>query len=371
MKKRWVSFLLALALAVGLVATTTTPANAAGGVEERLNIVRAEFPNDAYFTTDGNPNSSGELTDVLRAKGMSTSGYDQSWTCLAFAKYVWAKVFGHNVTEQRREVGAGAAGLSSTWDNALPGDCIYFYSDSALTDWGHAAIYLGKSGNNVYLVDCDYYHSNQIMYYTATIGGGMWPRAYCRVFRSTNYNEVDGSTVDIKAPATPTNFKAAWNVKGSSVNLSWNASDGATSYQAQYKRSGIDWTTDNDYKSGTSYTSTVGAFSEYQFRIRAVNAGGYSNWVSVTIKNIDDTIAPSAPTNLKATWNEGSLTANISWSASSGATSYEAQYSHGTGDWATDRDYKAGTSILNPTSRRCRNSSSPRREWLEQISTLA
>ena len=65
--------------------------------------------------------------------------------------------------------------------------------------------------------------------------------------------------------------------------------------------------------------------------------------------------APSAPTNFKAVYVDNER-ATLSWSASSGATSYEVQYwSVGSNAWKTDTSYGSGTSY---TSTGLRNYSS-------------
>ena len=65
--------------------------------------------------------------------------------------------------------------------------------------------------------------------------------------------------------------------------------------------------------------------------------------------------APAAPTNFKAVYVDNAR-AKLSWSASSGATSYEVQYwSVGSNAWKTDTSYSSGTSY---TSTGLRNYSS-------------
>lgn len=57
--------------------------------------------------------------------------------------------------------------------------------------------------------------------------------------------------------------------------------------------------------------------------------------------------APSAPTNFKAVYVDNAR-AKLSWSASSGATSYEVQYwSVGSNAWKTDTSYSSGTSYTS------------------------
>ena len=69
-----------------------------------------------------------------------------------------------------------------------------------------------------------------------------------------------------------------------------------------------------------------------------MNSAGASAWA--TINPISGETVPAAPTNLKATWNSATWTANVSWNAVSGASYYEVQYCHtGKDDWAVETSY--------------------------------
>lgn len=80
----------------------------------------------------------------------------------------------------------------------------------------------------------------------------------------------------------------------------------------------------------------------------------YSRYSSVTIYHLQSKqgghtqqTAPSAPTNFKAVYVDNAR-AKLSWSASSGATSYEVQYwSVGSNAWKTDTSYSSGTSYTS------------------------
>ena len=82
----------------------------------------------------------------------------------------------------------------------------------------------------------------------------------------------------------PANFKVT-AAENYTATVSWSAVSGATSYEVQYKRAGIDWRTDGDYKTNTatSYTSTgLANYNSYDYRVRAVNAAGRSEWAYFT-----------------------------------------------------------------------------------------
>lgn len=89
----------------------------------------------------------------------------------------------------------------------------------------------------------------------------------------------------------------------------------------------------------------------------AVNSPRYGTWIQNNCKKesngyyysggTSSITAPSAPTNFKAVYVDNAR-AKLSWSASSGATSYEVQYwSVGSNAWKTDTSYSSGTSYTS------------------------
>jgi len=152
----------------------------------------------AYVYNMGEQKASKSIQEALaeiEVKYPHGSRFISNGKCLGYAKYVWDSVFGLDATEasNRIEVGAGRAGVVDTWKNAKPGDLIYFYDDESLSgsSWRHAGIYLGKNGNTISLVDCNYKGANKIAYYSVTCGQGGWPYSYVRVYRAKNYQTLD------------------------------------------------------------------------------------------------------------------------------------------------------------------------------------
>ncbi|MGO8673121.1 MAG: malectin domain-containing carbohydrate-binding protein, partial [Capsulimonadaceae bacterium] len=122
------------------------------------------------------------------------------------------------------------------------------------------------------------------------------------------------------APATPTGLTAT----GSSgqVALTWSASSGATAYNLfRSTTSGGEGTT--AYKAGlttTSYTDTgLTNGTAYYYTVNAVNSYG-SSAQSTQASATPSASVPAAPTGLTAT--PGNAQIALSWTASSGATSY-------------------------------------------------
>ena len=123
--------------------------------------------------------------------------------------------------------------------------------------------------------------------------------------------------------------------------ISWNAGDGAKYYDVQYysRADGV-WKSDPDYSSGTSYVTTgLSKFESYQFRVRAANEEGVSDWATVTYYATYS--APNAPSNLTAA-PYGENSATLSWDRSDHILYYEVQYySERNGRWMDDEDYSS------------------------------
>ena len=124
-------------------------------------------------------------------------------------------------------------------------------------------------------------------------------------------------------PPTPTNLVAT--AGNGQVGLSWSASSGATSYNVKRSTtSGGPYTTIAS-PTTTSYTDTgVTNGTTYYYVVSAVNTAGESansSQVSATPQQP----VPPPPTNLVAT--AGNAQVGLSWSASSGATSYNVKRS--------------------------------------------
>jgi parallel beta-helix repeat protein len=129
---------------------------------------------------------------------------------------------------------------------------------------------------------------------------------------STNSNEATATTV----PAAPTGLTASANGTAA-IDLSWAASSGATSYNV------LRSTTSGGETILTSVTATayhdtgLSAGTTYYYEVQAADSGG----TSTNSNEANASTVPAAPTGLAATAN-GSAAIDLTWSASSGATSY-------------------------------------------------
>ena len=168
-------------------------------------------------------------------------------------------------------------------------------------------------------------------------------------------NGVTGTRVAaVSVPATPTGLAATTN-RSDGINVTWNASSGATSYELWYggvpsnpsTPSGTDGSTPDFYPgSATSYLDTaVGTGGSRTYYVRARNSSGVSNWSSgVTGTRYSAPIvnAPATPTGVGLTGS-----GSVSWTASSGATSYIIEFytaTNGSGSGAAGPYYAYPTS---------------------------
>ena len=138
------------------------------------------------------------------------------------------------------------------------------------------------------------------------------------------------------APAKPAAPSVTVGYK--QLGLSWTApnSRGAavTGYDVQY-RQGNSGSWSNHTHSGTGTTATVTGLDHiaaYQFRIRATNSQGDSEWSNT----VSATTRSGKVKDVRAVGGAASL--DVSWTAQAGATSYKIQWKSGSQGWdATNR----------------------------------
>jgi fibronectin type 3 domain-containing protein len=153
--------------------------------------------------------------------------------------------------------------------------------------------------NGDYVITKDNYNGNSVIIHTMTTG-----------------------TPPPPPPPAPTGLSAT-AASSSQINLSWTASSGATSYNVKRATvSGGPYTTVATGVTATSYSNTgLAASTTYYYVVSAVNAGGESaNSAQASATTLAGGSVPPAPTGVTAT--AGNTQVSLSWTASSGATSY-------------------------------------------------
>ncbi len=160
--------------------------------------------------------------------------------------------------------------------------------------------------------------STTYCYTVKAVKGGVESLASNKVCIET---EADSDPETPSAPNAPQNLVAT--AQGTtSISLTWNAVDGATSYNV-YRNSSVNAIA--TVTTGTSYTDTnLTPATEYVYTVKAVNANGESaasDEARATTQADNTPSAPDAPQNLVAT-AQSSTSIALTWSAVDGATSY-------------------------------------------------
>jgi len=138
---------------------------------------------------------------------------------------------------------------------------------------------------------------------------------------SSGWTTGTGNCLVTAPPVPPISISYPTSSSTGQYTVKWSSSSSATSYQLE--RSSDSGTTWSQVYSGanTSYQENIGNGS-YRYRVKATNAIGSSNWTTGTF---DCMVLrpPSPPTGVSA--SDGTYTGKVqvSWNASSGATSYE------------------------------------------------
>lgn len=179
------------------------------------------------------------------------------------------------------------------------------------------------------------------------------------------YTPRTSASVDKTAPRTPAKPTASYSTSGAKATVRWakNAEMDLAGYRV-YRRaaSATAWTNISGTVTGTSYTDSPPADGgRYLYRVRAVdkarNLSGATAEQAVT--SVDRT-APSAPTGLTATRQEGSV--RVQWGAVTGADSYRVLRSA-----TADGPYAAVSAWLGDTSFRDTPSFETTRRWYYQV----
>lgn len=151
---------------------------------------------------------------------------------------------------------------------------------------------------------------------------------------SANSSEASATTSAPGAPAAPTGLTAS-AVSNSQISLTWTAVSGATSYVVRRGASSGSEVTIASAVGSTSYVDAgLAAGSQYFYVVAASNGSGTSaNSAEVSATTLGTPSAiPSAPTGLTARATGSRI--DLSWSASSGAISYNVRRGTTSGVWS-------------------------------------
>lgn len=149
-----------------------------------------------------------------------------------------------------------------------------------------------------------------------------YPTTQTPTTKTSGTREWSGTS--LSAPATPTNLQAT-GVSTSRVDLSWNASARAETYEWYYNFSGTTpsqgTAADRDGITGTTSNHTgLSSGTTYWYWVRARNSIDKSNW-STGNSAVTFVAIPATPTGVSV--SPGGL---VTWISSAGATSYTVRY---------------------------------------------
>ncbi len=206
---------------------------------------------------------------------------------------------------------AGNTQVSLTW-NAISGATSYHVKRSTASG---AETQISAPASNSFS-DVGVTNGTKYFYVVSAVNSGG---------ESANSSEVSATpTAPATPPATPSGLHAT--AGNAQVVLNWNASTGATSYHV--KRSTASGTeTQISAPASNTFTDTgLTNGTKYFYVVSAVNSSGESaNSSEVNAMPTAPATPPSTPTALQAT--AGNAQVSLSWSASTGATSYHVKRS--------------------------------------------
>ena len=172
------------------------------GVETKIKELQKEW-DGKYFTVNGKACTHGRretcsncrLSDILKSMGISTSGYSNGYTCCAFQRYIYWKIYGeHDRSFNNKQT-----------STPVIGDIIECRNSSNKVQ--HYAIYLGEDDSNYYIFDANY--TGGIAQVSAKHGMAKTKYDHYVFYHANNYDEINGVSE---------NNNSAWNDNNTAIN---------------------------------------------------------------------------------------------------------------------------------------------------------
>jgi hypothetical protein len=155
-------------------------------------------------------------------------------------------------------------------------------------------------------------------------------------YKNVTRGELKYITFPSAAPSSPMNVQASDGIYMDKVEVTWSAPSGATSYTVYRAGSSSPWALKKSLGS-TSETffndTTAVPKTTYYYYVKASNAYGTSDYSSYDVGYRSDG-SPAAPTNVSASDGIYMDKVEVTWSASSGATSYTVYRATSPTRWA-------------------------------------
>ena len=312
MKKlnKLISLLLSLVMLFSITAGIDLSVFAANGIQTKMEYIAKKYSNGSYFSVNGracsgkSDNHSCSNCYLRNVSADVANVCGEGYSCWAFANYVFYNVFGIAPTNSKNKVEWCGAGNLNNY--AKYGDYIECYD--SFGNRVHYFIYLGGTGYN----NCHRYESNVDVPNKVAYDRNVSQKEFSsfKIIHSYNYDSINGI---VSKPAKPTNL----NVKTADekLNISWNASTGATSYIVYiYSKANC---SEYVYKNQvtTTYINNISVKpGRYWIYVHAVNSAGAS-------EGCGPFNYLGCPTNVQV--NSVGNKLKVTWNAVQGANCYD------------------------------------------------
>lgn len=159
------------------------------GVADRIKLLQEEW-DGRYFTVNQLPCNHGRrdtcsncrLSEIFKARGISTSGFADGNTCCAAQRYFYWEIYGEHdrsFTNQRTT-------------NPVLGDIIEFRNSNNKVL--HYAIYLDEDASNYYVMDSNY--TGGIAQVSGRHGIPKTKYDHCVFYHANNYSEINATPIN-------------------------------------------------------------------------------------------------------------------------------------------------------------------------------
>lgn len=209
--KKVISLFMAFIMLLSITAGIDMASYATNGIETKISSIKSKYPNGSYFSKNGKACSheQWQTCNNCRLSSISSAAANtcgDSWTCQAFARYVFYMVFNkspYSSSNTKKTVSASSLNSSASY-----GDFVECVSSSGTVT--HAFIFLGASGTKHYRYQSNYGAPNKVSYKTVSASGEESPATTkYKIYHASNYNEINNGS-----SSTTKNVTISFNVNG-------------------------------------------------------------------------------------------------------------------------------------------------------------
>jgi len=299
----------------------------------------------------------GDATEVFLSEYVEGSSYNKG---LEIANFTGSSIDLSNYSIQKATNGSGSWGSELTLSGTLSNGSVYVIVHSSATSSmqavadlstgsgpmsfnGNDAIGLFKNGTLIDVIGI--YDSSADFAKDVTLVRKATITSPSTTYNANDWNQFgqdtlgDLGTHTFDGGSAPTcdapSGLSSTNITTSSADISWSANSNASGYNVDYRVSGTSNWTSFSVGSNSTTLSGLSAGTTYEFRVNADCGSSTSSYSSIDNFTTSTPVCDT-PTGLAA-FNVTTSSADISWNASSGASSYEVGYRvSGTSSWTSN-----------------------------------